>query len=79
MRPPETMSHSALRTRPASADDRVLLFRIRAEFAEMPGLSLTLAQASRLFDVEVRRCEQILASLVESGQLGIRGKRFVRK
>jgi hypothetical protein len=57
----------------------VLLFRIRAEFAEMPGLSLTLAQASRLFDVEVRRCEQILASLVESGQLGIRGKRFVRK
>jgi hypothetical protein len=79
MRPPETMNHPALRARPASADDRVLVSRIRAEFTEMPGLSLTLAQASRLFDVEVRRCEQILASLVESGQLAIRGKRFVRK
>lgn len=79
VQPSGTMYQLAPRARLANADDRALVVRIRAEFTEMPGLSLTLAQASRLFDVEVRRCEQILASLVESGQLAIRGKRFVRK
>ena len=79
MQPSGTMYQLAPRARLANADDRALLVRIRAEFTEMPGLSLTLAQASRLFDVEVRGCEQILASLVKSGQLAIRGKRFVRK
>lgn len=79
LQPSGTMYQLAPRARLANADDRALVVRIRAEFTEMPGLSLTLAQASRLFDVEVRRCEQILASLVESGQLAIRSKRFVRK
>jgi hypothetical protein len=32
-----------------------LLRRIRAEFAEMPGLNLTLSQAARLWHAE-RRC-----------------------
>jgi len=43
--------------------------RIRAEFAEMPGLKLTLPQASRLFNVEHVRCERILVGLVTNGEL----------
>jgi hypothetical protein len=62
----------------ASAEERVLLFRIRAEFAEMPGLKLTLPQASRLFHLEPARCERVLASLVGTGQLAIRGNTFVQ-
>jgi hypothetical protein len=79
MQPSGTTNQSVPRARLANADDRALLVRIRAEFTESPGLSLTLAQASRLFNVEVGRCERILMSLVDRGQLAIGSKRFVRK
>ena len=79
MQPSGTMNQSLQRARLANADDRALLLRIRAEFTESPGLSLTLAQASRLFDLEIDRCERILMSLVDRGQLASRGKRFVRR
>lgn len=79
MQPSRTMNQSVQRARLANADDRALLQRIRAEFIESPGLSLTLAQASWLFNVEVGRCERILMSLVDRGQLTNRGKRFVRR
>lgn len=59
-------------------EDAVALFRVRAEFAEMPGLKLTLSQASRLFHLEANRCEEVLATLVDAGQLVLRGKTFVR-
>ena len=59
-------------------EDPVLLLRIRGEFAEMPGLKLTLPQASRLFHLEAERCERVLASLVASGQLVVRGNMFVQ-
>ena len=39
--------------------------RIRGEFGEMPGLVLTQAQAQRLWTLEPRACEQVLAALVE--------------
>jgi hypothetical protein len=78
MQPSGTMNQSVQRARLANADDRALLLRIRAEFTESPGLLLTLAQASRLFNVEVGRCERILMSLVDRGQLANRGKRFAR-
>jgi hypothetical protein len=60
------------------ADDAVVLFRVRAEFAEMPGLKLTLAQASRLFHLDAARCERVLTDLVDTGQLVVRDKRFVQ-
>ena len=58
--------------------DEALLFRVRAEFAEMPGLKLTLRQASRLFHLEARQCEQVLTSLVGKGHLAMRGDSFVQ-
>jgi hypothetical protein len=41
-----------------------LLQRIRAEFAEMPCLRLTRAQAQRLFGLKPDICDRILATLV---------------
>lgn len=52
--------------------------RLRAEFAEMPGMKLTLPQASRLFNVDPAQCEGVLRELVRSGQLSSDGKAFAR-
>ena len=43
--------------------------RIAAEFREMPGLVLTIAQASRLLGVDVPACQRILAALEREGLL----------
>jgi hypothetical protein len=37
--------------------------RVAAEFLEMPGLSVTLAQAARLFDLPLDECERLLKEL----------------
>jgi hypothetical protein len=58
--------------------ERDLHVRIRAEFAEMPGLSLTLPQASRLFNIDAARCERALARLVASGSLSVARGTFIR-
>ena len=42
----------------------ILLTRIRAEYLEMPGLRLTLAQAQRLCGVERAQCMAVLDALV---------------
>ena len=52
--------------------------RVLSEYREMPGLKLTLLQASRLFDLDPLQCEQLLASLVHSGHLATDGKVFAR-
>ena len=46
-----------------------LVQRIRAEFLEMPGLSLTFWQAMRLWNLEARVCLGVLDVLVQSGFL----------
>ena len=46
-----------------------LIHRIWDEFDEMPGTSLTLPQASRLFGVPIDVCDRILVSLVNDGRL----------
>jgi hypothetical protein len=51
--------------------------RIHAEYQEMPGLKLTLAQASRLFNLEPARCAEALDALVNVGVLRTDGKRFL--
>jgi DNA-binding IclR family transcriptional regulator len=48
-----------------------LLRRIRSEFEEMPGLSLTLAQAAKLFGVPPEVCSRILAQFAEEGLLSL--------
>jgi hypothetical protein len=40
--------------------------RIRGEFLEMPGLRLTLQQARRLWLLDERSCEAVLAALVKA-------------
>jgi len=46
-----------------------LVGRIRAEFLEMPGLRLTLTQASRLWGLDERACRHIVDVLVASSFL----------
>jgi hypothetical protein len=53
--------------------------RVRAEYEEMPGLSVTLAQAQRLWCVDRQTCEGVFMGLVERGFLRRTTKdRFVR-
>lgn len=60
-----------------TTDERDLHVRIHAEYEEMPGLKLTLSQASRLFNVDPARCAQALDALVADGQLRTDGKSFL--
>ncbi len=47
----------------------VVLERIRAEFLEMPGLTLTLPQASRLWGLTTPQAETLLSELIARGFL----------
>ena len=42
---------------------------VRAEYAEMPGLSVTLAQAQRLWAVDEGTCRRVFDGLVARGVL----------
>ena len=44
---------------------KAMLKRIRAEYLDMPGLRLTLAQAQRLCGVERTLCRMVLDALVD--------------
>ena len=55
---------------PADAMDQ-MLWRVRGEFSEMPGLQLTVAQASRLWGLDAVYCADLLHALV--------GERFLFK
>ena len=59
-------------------DDRVLRDRIVSEFREMPGWTLTLRQACRLFSLEPATCERVLCGLVDCGALAKDGCAFAR-
>jgi hypothetical protein len=41
------------------------LRRAQAEFLEMPGLTLSVAQASRLWSFDSKLCSDVLSTLVE--------------
>ena len=43
--------------------------RVRAEFEEMPGMTLTMRQASRLFGIEPDVCRRIVDRLVTAAYL----------
>jgi hypothetical protein len=46
-----------------------LLARVRGEYSEMPGLRVTLAQACRLWQIDISTCEMLLDHLVREGFL----------
>jgi hypothetical protein len=81
MEPPMSDRTLDQTTRPARVrtgeDDYAIRAQVRAEYQEMPGLSLTLAQAARLFNVEQRRCAHVLDALVADGALWTNGQRFL--
>jgi hypothetical protein len=60
----------------AHLEEHDLCTRVQAEFREMPGLRLTLPQASRLFSIEPTRCERVLGALVHAGHLATDGNAF---
>jgi hypothetical protein len=60
-----------------SVDER-LLQCIRSEYSEMPGLSLTLEQASRLWNTDAATSVVVLEALVEEHFLRVSNKRYRR-
>ena len=48
---------------------RTLMERVQAEYAEMPGLCVTLSQAQRLWTVDRATCEEAFNRLIASGVL----------
>jgi hypothetical protein len=51
--------------------DQKLVERVRREFSDMRGLSLTLAQARRLFYLGDQECYEIFAQLLREGFLDL--------
>ncbi len=54
----------------SAQDKRALIAeRVRGEFREMPGLTLTLAQAGKLWSLDAATCTEVLSYLVTVGFL----------
>jgi len=58
--------------------DASLLARVYGEYMEMPGLQLTLAQASRLWNTKTTISADVLDRLVDASFLRRSGDRYVR-
>ena len=54
---------------PTDASRAGLLNRVRGEYLEMPGLSLSLCQAQRMWNLRRSDCEALLGELVNDGFL----------
>ncbi len=52
---------------PAEID--AVVYRVRAEFIEMPGLQLTVTQAARLWGLNPEDCESVIDTLVRTAFL----------
>jgi hypothetical protein len=66
--PARTVRHSH------HAEAEGLIARIKAEYREMPGLSLTRTQAQRLWQLDEGTCRTILSGLVATGFLQVTAK-----
>lgn len=77
--PPWTLGVSLRRERGEDSEVSELLKRIEAEYVEMPGLSLTLPQAQRLWTADRHTCQRVFDRLIARGavRMTVRG-RFVR-
>jgi hypothetical protein len=60
--PSQTARHDDVRAMPAIHE---MLLRVEGEYREMPGLSLTLPQAARLWGLDHGTCELVLTRLIE--------------
>ena len=75
MHPPSDPAEHAARVA-VTTIERNLYVRVQGEFREMPGLTLTVRQAARLFSIEPVRCELVLGALVHNGVLATDGVKF---
>jgi len=62
----------------SNAVDERLLHCIRSEYSEMPGLSLTLEQASRLWNTDSATSVAVLEVLVEERFLRVSNRQYRR-
>jgi hypothetical protein len=69
--------HPMAHTAPLFAHDLDAL--IRAEYLEMPGLCLTIAQAARLWTADPDECSQTLDALTRAGFLWRSKDQYVRR
>jgi hypothetical protein len=53
--------------------------RIRGEYREMPGLRLTISQASRLWNVDRDLCIRALETLTQAGFLYRSGEAYLKR
>jgi hypothetical protein len=56
-----------------------LVRRIRLEYDEMPGLSLTIRQAARLWRLEKDVAQVVMTSLVDAEYLSLGRTGFIRR
>lgn len=61
-----------------TGEERTLCTRIIGEYLEMPGLSITIPQACRLWIIDPPQCEHLLDTLLASGFLRKSGNTYVR-
>ncbi len=61
-----------------AVDTRYLVERIRLEYDEMPGLSLTLGQAARFWQLDQETCRLALECLVRDGFLACGRRGYLR-
>ena len=79
MRPGMTMGNVPVAPAAPHAGVGRLMNQVQAEYDEMPGLSVTLRQAQRLWAVDRVTCEEALRRLTASGVLRMTARgRFVR-
>ncbi len=73
------LAHATVDRAPRSETARNLARRIEAEYVEMPGLSVTLQQAQRLWAADRHSCQTMFDRLIARGVLKMTTKgRFVR-
>jgi DNA-binding IclR family transcriptional regulator len=63
------MSHIPIEVEPKTERIRHLIGRVHAEYSEMPGLSVTMPQAQRLFGIDPQTCAAVLNTLIVRGFL----------
>lgn len=59
------MTNTLLDIQPQDTTIPDLTRRVQAEYAEMPGLSVTMPQAQRLWDIDQRTCALVFKALIK--------------
>ena len=64
-----TMTKTTTRIDTEAEALRELTRRVQAEYAEMPGLNVTLVQAQRLLSIDEPTCAEVFRALIRRGVL----------